>query len=124
MERGSTKHGRVRDEQMAHETEGMVRGGAQRSRAEEWRETEPVENSVPSPARRPPDPDIEDRAELARVLSRDFFPADKQALLARLADSDAPQGLADRVTRLEAGKRFGSVHEVLDALGICSPETR
>jgi hypothetical protein len=103
---------------------GRARGRAQGGRAEEWRETEPVGNSVPSPARRPPDPGIEDRAELARVLTRDFFPAGKQALLVRLADSDAPQGLVDRVTRLEAGKRFGSVHEVLDALGICSPETR
>lgn len=124
MERGSTKHGQVRDDEMARETDGMTRGAAQRPHAEEWREPEPLEDSVPSPDRRPPDPDIRDRGELARVMTRDVFPATRETLLRRLADSDTPRDLADRVAALTPGRRFGSVHDVLTALGIASPETR
>jgi hypothetical protein len=123
MERGNTKHGPAHDEQLAHETEAMVRGGAQRDHTEEWRESEPVEDSVPSPSRRPPDPDVRDRGELARVMTRDVFPATRETLLRRLADSDAPSDLAGRVATLAPGRRFGGVHEVLAALGIASPET-
>ncbi|MGH3170783.1 MAG: DUF2795 domain-containing protein [Trebonia sp.] len=124
MERGNTKHGPAHDEQMAHETKGMVRGSAQRGRIEEWRETEPVENSVPPVTRRPPDLDVRDRSELARVTTRDLFPASREKLLHRLEETDTPQDLADRVAELPAGESFGSVHEVFDALGISSPETR
>lgn len=124
MERGNTKHGPAHDEQMAHETEGMVRGSARRGRIEEWRETEPVENSVPPIIRQPPNPDVRDRSELARVMTRDLFPASRDKLLRLLADTDTPPDLADRVAELPAGKRFGSVHAVFEALGISSPETR
>lgn len=123
MERGNTKHGQNRDDEMARETEGLTRGAAQRPHTEEWREPEPVEDAVPSPARRPRDRDITDRSELARVMTRDLFPATRERLLRRLADSDAPQDLADRVAALTPGRRFGGVHEVLTALGIASPET-
>jgi hypothetical protein len=124
MERGSTKHGQVHDDEMAREMEGMTRGTAQRRHVEEWREHEPLEESIPSPNRWPAEPDVRDRAELARVMTRDVFPATRETLLRRFADSDAPQDLADRVATLTPGRRFGSVHKVLAALGIASPETR
>jgi len=101
----------------------MVRGGAQRGHTEEWRESEPLEGFPPL-ARRPPDQDVLDRSELARLMTRDVFPATRDILLRRLADTDAPQDLAERVAALAPGRRFGSVHEVLAALGIASPETR
>ena len=41
MERGSTKHGPRLDDEMTHETEGMIRSG-QPNRAEPHRETEAV----------------------------------------------------------------------------------
>ncbi|MEV6324335.1 hypothetical protein AB0M45_24580 [Nocardia sp. NPDC051787] len=40
MERGSSKHGPVRDDELAHELEGTLRGNRS-SRAEEWRDPEP-----------------------------------------------------------------------------------
>lgn len=129
MERGNTKHGPVHDQQMAHETEGMVRGSAQRAHGEEWRETEPVEDAVPPLRRghganpRPEGRDIELRSEFARVMTKDRFPAGKDAIVARLTDTNAPQDLADRVAELPAGRRYGSPHEVMEALGINSPET-
>jgi hypothetical protein len=131
MERGNTKHGPVHDEEMAHETEGLVRGKAQRPHIEEWRETEPVEDAVPPPTRRAPDDETAERAEeieernaLARVTTRDLFPASREELLARLADSDVPQSLVDKVADLPGGDRYTSTHEVLEALGISSPESR
>lgn len=127
MERGNTKHGPAHDDQLAHEAQAMTRGGAQRDHTEEWRESEPVEDSVPAPDRRPAGPDetdTRDRSELARVMTRDVFPATRERLLRRLDDSDAPPELADRVRNgLTPGRRYGGVHEVLEALGIASPET-
>ena len=54
-ERGNTKHGQQLDEQMQHETQGMVRGN-QPAHAEEWRETEPF-------------PDDTDPAEVREALN-------------------------------------------------------
>lgn len=124
MERGNTKHGPAHDEQMAQETAGMVHRGAQRGPVEEWRETEPVEDSVPPVVRQPPDPDIRDRSELARVMTRDLFPATRGKLQRRLADAGTPPELAERVAGLPEDTNFASVHEVFEALGISSPETR
>jgi Protein of unknown function (DUF2795) len=129
MERGNTKHGPAHDQEMAHEIEGLVRGSAQRAHGEEWRETEPAEDAIPPLRRgdganpRPERRDIELRSELARVVTKDFFPADRDALLARLTDTNAPPDLADRVAALPKGHRYGSPHDVMEALGINSPET-
>lgn len=130
MERGNSKHGPAHDQEMAHETQGVVRGGAHRAHAEQWREPEPVDDAVP-PVRRgdganpqPSGRDYELRNELARVLTRDWFPADRDAVLDRLGDSDAPQDLTDAVAALPEGSRFDHPRDVLVALGINSPETR
>ena len=103
MERGNTKHGPLHDEELAHETEGMVRGAPQRAHAEEWREVEPLDEAEPVAVRpdgaapRPSGRDYDLRSELARILTRDVFPADRDTLTVLLTDSDAPQDLIDRV---------------------------
>ena len=130
MERGNTKHGPVHDQEMAHETEGLVRGGAHGTHAEEWREPEPVDDGVPPVRRgdganpRPFGRDYELRNELARILTKDWFPAERDAVLARLEDSDAPRDLIERVSALPAKSRFDGPRDVLVALGINSLETR
>lgn len=43
IERSSDKHGRVLDEEMKKEVEGMLRAGRP-TRAEPWRDPEPVED--------------------------------------------------------------------------------
>ena len=49
MERGSTKHGPLLDDELKHEVEGMDRSGHS-TRAEQWREVEPVDDAdAPSP---------------------------------------------------------------------------
>lgn len=55
-ERGNTKHGANPDDELQHETQGMVRGN-QPAHAEEWRETEPF-------------PDETDSAEVQDALKR------------------------------------------------------
>ncbi len=130
MERGNSKHGPVRDEELAHETQGMVRGYPKPAHAEEWRDPEPVDGSIPPP-KQPPgrnplsgERDVELRAEFARIMTRDLFPAGRDAILARLTDADAPPDLAERVASLPAGRRFETPHDVLVTLGLNSPETR
>jgi hypothetical protein len=124
MERGNSKHSPLRDDELAHETEGMVRGQPQRAHTEEWREPEPVDDAMPPVTRRAPDPAVEDRTELARIATRDWFPADRDGLLRRLTDADASRSLIDRVARLPERERYDSVHDVLAALGINAPEIR
>lgn len=130
MERGNTKHGPAHDQEMAHETQGLTRSGAHRAHAEEWRQPEPTEEAIPPVRRgdaadpRPQGRDYELRNELARVLTRDWFPASRGAVLACLRDSDAPQDLTERVSALPEDSRFDNPRDVLVALGINSPETQ
>ena len=44
-ERGNTTHGPHVDDQMKHETQGLVQGGHP-TRAEDWRETETIDDGV------------------------------------------------------------------------------
>jgi hypothetical protein len=124
MERGNSKHSPLRDEELAHETEGMVRGQAQRTHTEEWREPEPVDDAMPPVTRGEPDPAVQDRTELARIMTSDWFPADRDGLRRRLTDADAARSLIDRVAGLPERERYDSVHDVLEALGINAPEIR
>jgi Protein of unknown function (DUF2795) len=123
MERESTKHGPVQDEELKHETEAMVRSSpAQRPHVEEWREVEPA-GDIPVARRQGSGPDlIRLRSELARVLTSDDFPADRDALLARLEDADVPAALTAALARLSTDRSFASAHEVMVALGINAPE--
>jgi hypothetical protein len=130
MERGNTKHGPLQDDKLARETQGMVRGSPQRPHLEEWREVEPMDGADPSATRPdgtgtlPDGRDIALRSELARILTRDAFPVARDELCDRLEAADASQDLTDRVSMLPADGPFTDVHQVLEALGINSPETR
>ncbi|MBV9450953.1 MAG: DUF2795 domain-containing protein [Streptosporangiaceae bacterium] len=122
----SAKHGRLTDEQLKHETEPIERGAPQRSHTEEWREVEPV-GRIPAERPESVDPTEQDiglRAELARVLTRDDFPATPDELTVKLDDADVPAELVGRVAALSSEQRFQSAHEVMVALGINAPEQR
>jgi hypothetical protein len=143
MERGNTKHGPIQDEELARETQGMVHGNAHGGHSEEWRESEPVDEAVPPVVRRPGNASlsqdiadttgqgetpaanaIEVRSTLARLVTRDLFPAQRHQLVARLTDADAPDDVINSVRLLPEKQSFASLHQVLEALGINSPETR
>lgn len=55
-ERGNTTHGPHVDDQMKHETQGLVQGGHP-TRAEDWRETETVDDGVDLESGNAPDYD-------------------------------------------------------------------
>lgn len=129
MERESTKHGPLQDDELKHETRPLQQSGPRRPHIEEWREVEPA-GDIPIAERQAPEPDdaeardIALRSELARLMTNDEFPADRDELVTRLEDKDAPAVLVGRVARLNAGQRFTSAHEVMVALGINAPEHR
>ena len=126
MERGSTKHGPLHDEELAHETEAMVRGTPQPDHTEEWREAEPLDDprELFEGTDALSDQDaIELRSELARLLTRDEFPVDRAALLAILDDKDATPPLVGLVSnRLPEGPRYHGTPELLEALGLAHVE--
>jgi Protein of unknown function (DUF2795) len=127
MERESTKHGPVHDDELKHETEPMERSASpQRPHVEEWREVEPA-GDIPVARRQGsgPGPEAEAimlRSELARLLTNSDFPAGRDTVAAKLQDADAPAALIDAVTALSPGRRFENAHEVMVALGINAPE--
>lgn len=130
MERGNTTHGPRRDDELAHESAAVTHGAPQRAHIEEWRETEPLDEAEPTVVRpagtqpRPNGRDIELRSELARLLTRADFPAEPATLSGRLDNAGASPDLVDRVAQLPAGRTYGSVHEVLVALGVNAPEQK
>jgi hypothetical protein len=130
MERGSSKHSPRLDDEMEHEVEGMMT--AERpTRAEEWKETEPVGEDQADPGRleepadrQPGTPagmtneDIELRSELGEHLPRSVFPTDESGLLGHLVDTNAPDRLRQLVAQLPSGRTYDHLGDVVRALGL------
>jgi hypothetical protein len=125
MERGNTKHGPVRDDELARETQDMVRADPQPGRVEEDREPEPLDDPrelFEADTALTEEEAIELRSELARLLTRDEFPLTRHALLAILDEKGASPALADRVSTLPGRPHYQSTHDLLEALGLAHPE--
>ncbi|ADG89267.1 hypothetical protein TBS_36350 [Thermobispora bispora] len=136
VQRGSAKHGRIRDESHKRETLGLVRG-AGTSRAQDWRDPEePAEwEDALEPHRYPPghEPgtspgitpaDVERRSTLAKWLSDTGFPADKERILAHAERRNAPDGVVDAVRRLPDEVEFHTVGEIAETLGLGTERER
>ena len=122
MERGSTKHGPLHDEELARETEAMVRGAPQPDHTAEWRESEPLDDPrelFEGEEVLSEEDAIELRSELARLLTRDEFPVNRDGLLAILDDKGATPALVELVRRrLPDGERCHGTRELLEAVGL------
>lgn len=128
MERGSDKHGPLRDEALKSETEGLERAGRP-TRAEEWRSPEPAGEDQPDVDRNPDGTlvggtppgmsqgDVEGRAELASYLGKEIWPAVGQQLLDLAVERNAPDRVVQQLRRLPAGRVYATVSEVWEALG-------
>ncbi|HEY9473433.1 MAG TPA: DUF2795 domain-containing protein [Mycobacteriales bacterium] len=135
MQRGSDKHGPLRDEELARELSALTEGSHE-SHTEEWREQEPPGDDQPDVDMAPntelsggPPPgmtqrDLTVRSDLAKRLGRDVYPADRDALLRRLAKVNAPGPLVELVRGLPAGRRYANLREVSEALGLHSESHR
>jgi Protein of unknown function (DUF2795) len=126
MEQGNSKHGPIHDESLKHETQGLIRAGRS-THAEEWRDPEPAGDDQPPvsagsqrggapPGMTPRD--VADRSALASHLGHTVYPADRDALLSRLAENNAPSQFVDRVATLPADETYQNVQEVAVALGL------
>ena len=122
MDRESSKHGPHLDEEMAHETQDLVRSG-HATHTEEWRQPEPVgeiHQHRPVGDGRPGGPSIEDieiRSLLAQAL-RPVFPADAGTLRRRAEEADLPEPVTGAIAGLPAGQRFANVGDLARALGL------
>ncbi|MGY1712261.1 DUF2795 domain-containing protein [Geodermatophilus sp. SYSU D00758] len=124
----STKHNPRLDEELEHEVQGMLKA-ERATRAEEWREVEPVAEGDPDIDADPAgtmvggtpvgmDADaVVVRAELARWLDRADFPSTGPDLVEAALDHRAPDAVVDELRRLPEGERYERVGDVVRALG-------
>ena len=128
MERGSDKHSPMRDEQLKHETEGLVRSG-RTTHAEEWKDPEPSGEDQPDADRVPDgtlhggvpagmsDKDVEGRAEVATYIGKGSYPMVRAQILELVHERQAPERVIDLVRRLPSDREYHNVNEVWAATG-------
>ncbi len=68
--------------------------------------------------------DVEHRAALAEALGKEVWPADKDALVAKAQESNAPDRVLSDLRRLPSGQQFENVQDVARALGIGTEQQR
>jgi hypothetical protein len=127
MADNSAKHGARLDDQLRHETEGLVRGNGP-THAEQGNDPEPVETdagrdpTAAGTARRAGTPpgmsttDVENRSAFAKILAGLRYPATPERLSAHVADEGAPE-VAIRALADLPEREYTGLPEVMDALG-------
>jgi hypothetical protein len=68
--------------------------------------------------------DIERRAVLAEALGKEVWPADRDTLVDKAEEADAPDGVLAQLRRLPAGEQFANVQDVARALGLGTEQQR
>ena len=68
--------------------------------------------------------DIERRAALAEVLGKEVWPADRDTLVAKAQESDAPDAVLAQLRRLPSDQEFTNVQDVAQALGLGTEQQR
>ena len=68
--------------------------------------------------------DIDRRAALAEALGKEVWPADRDRLVAKAEETDAPDGVLAQLRRLPDGEEFTNVQEVAQALGLGTEQQR
>jgi len=68
--------------------------------------------------------DIERRAALAEALGKEVWPADRDTLVAKAEETNAPDGVLAQLRRLPDGQQFTNVQDVAQALGLGTEQRR
>jgi hypothetical protein len=68
--------------------------------------------------------DVERRAAIAEALGKEVWPADRDTLVRKAEESNAPDGVLGQLRRLPAGTEFTNVQEVAQALGLGTEQQR
>src|SRR3954451_12538619 len=122
------KHGPLLDEELQHETRGLVQGGRS-SRAEEWRDPEPAGEDQPTGDRIYPEDrrgnpegmtqtDVDERSDIARSLGTSAFPGTRDELVAVAAENEATDHVLSLLRSLPGDQTFENVQDVATALGL------
>ena len=68
--------------------------------------------------------DIERRAAIAEALGKEVWPADRDTLVSKAQEANAPDGVLSQLRRLPEGSEFTNVQEVAQALGLGTEQQR
>jgi hypothetical protein len=68
--------------------------------------------------------DVERRAAIAEALGKEVWPADRDTLVTKAQEANAPDGVVAQLRRLPAGEQFANVQDVAQALGLGTEEQR
>ena len=68
--------------------------------------------------------DIERRAAIAEALGKEVWPADRDALVAKAQEANAPDAVLGQLRRLPDGQQFTNVQDVEQALGLGTEQQR
>ena len=68
--------------------------------------------------------DIERRSAIAQALGKDVWPADRDQLVGKAQEGDAPDAVLAQLRRLPADRTFTNVQEVAQELGIGTEQQR
>ena len=68
--------------------------------------------------------DIERRAALAEVLGKEVWPADRDTLVAKAQEANAPDDVLGQLRRLPDDQEFTNMQDVAQALGLGTEQQR
>ncbi len=68
--------------------------------------------------------DIERRSAIAQALGKDVWPADRDQLVSKAEEGNAPDAVLAQLRRLPADRTFANVQEVAQELGIGTEQQR
>ena len=68
--------------------------------------------------------DVERRAAIAEALGKEVWPADRDTLVSKAQEANAPDGVLAQLRRLPGGMQFGNVQEVAQSLGLGTEQQR
>ncbi|WP_138756720.1 DUF2795 domain-containing protein [Modestobacter altitudinis] len=68
--------------------------------------------------------DLERRAAIAEALGKEVWPADRDTLVSKAEESNAPDNVLAQLRRLPAGTEFTNMQDVAQALGIKTEQQR
>jgi hypothetical protein len=68
--------------------------------------------------------DIERRAAIAEVLGKEVWPADRDQLVAKAEEANAPDAVLAQLRRLPEGQQFENVQQAAEALGLGTEQQR
>jgi hypothetical protein len=92
---------------------------------DETEETDPVTDPhEPATAPGTDQRDLDRRAALAEALGKEVWPADRERLVTKAEESNAPDDVVAQLRRLPDGQQFTNVQDVAQALGLGTEDRR